>query len=270
MEIIFQKKSIDENIQIDEEKKEEEKEMVVVSIAKPENKKNKKRKKDEHQNQNQIQNEDDSINEWCVQNITENTEIIPNEGFEYLIPEEQEEKYIDCLDNNDVDKYLQSLSPLRQQIIYALDKKVNNLLQTCNIEIGIHNYTIQEANRQQIVKKWINKLFLTIYLSKSKSILYNLHPEIIQQLQNGDLLSQKIAFMTHQELLPDIWKDAIEKKNKKDAQKYETKLVATTNTFTCFRCGSNQCNHYLLQTRSSDEPMTCYVTCLNCGKKWKS
>lgn len=40
--------------------------------------------------------------------------------------------------------------------------------------------------------------------------------------------------------------------------------------FKCYKCKSNKCTFYALQTRSSDEPMTLFVTCLNCGNNWKT
>jgi transcription elongation factor S-II len=39
--------------------------------------------------------------------------------------------------------------------------------------------------------------------------------------------------------------------------------------FTCNRCKSKKTTYYQLQTRSADEPMTTYVSCLNCDKNWK-
>jgi DNA-directed RNA polymerase subunit M/transcription elongation factor TFIIS len=40
--------------------------------------------------------------------------------------------------------------------------------------------------------------------------------------------------------------------------------------FTCMRCKSKKTTFYLLQTRSADEPMTAYITCISCGNKWKN
>lgn len=40
--------------------------------------------------------------------------------------------------------------------------------------------------------------------------------------------------------------------------------------FTCRRCGQNKTTHYSLQTRSADEPMTVFVTCLTCSNRWKT
>jgi DNA-directed RNA polymerase subunit M/transcription elongation factor TFIIS len=39
--------------------------------------------------------------------------------------------------------------------------------------------------------------------------------------------------------------------------------------FTCVRCKSKKTSYYQLQTRSADEPMTTFVTCLNCDRNWK-
>ena len=39
--------------------------------------------------------------------------------------------------------------------------------------------------------------------------------------------------------------------------------------FTCRKCKGNKTSHYQLQTRSSDEPMTCFITCVNCGHHWR-
>ncbi|KAJ0030853.1 hypothetical protein Pint_13530 [Pistacia integerrima] len=44
---------------------------------------------------------------------------------------------------------------------------------------------------------------------------------------------------------------------------------ATTDQFKCGRCGQRKCTHYQMQTRSADEPMTTYVTCVNCNNHWK-
>ncbi|KAK9061005.1 hypothetical protein SSX86_018185 [Deinandra increscens subsp. villosa] len=44
---------------------------------------------------------------------------------------------------------------------------------------------------------------------------------------------------------------------------------ATTDQFRCGRCGKRKCTYYQLQTRSADEPMTTFVTCVNCDNHWK-
>jgi len=39
--------------------------------------------------------------------------------------------------------------------------------------------------------------------------------------------------------------------------------------FKCRKCKSDKTTHYEKQTRSSDEPMTVFVQCINCGNRWR-
>eukprot|EP00915_Cephaloidophora_sp_WS-2016_P001028 GHVH01001374.1.p1 GENE.GHVH01001374.1~~GHVH01001374.1.p1 ORF type:complete len:301 (+),score=38.79 GHVH01001374.1:72-974(+) len=39
--------------------------------------------------------------------------------------------------------------------------------------------------------------------------------------------------------------------------------------FPCGKCKSKKTTYFQMQTRSSDEPMTTYVTCNNCSNRWK-
>ena len=75
--------------------------------------------------------------------------------------------------------------------------------------------------------------------------------------------------MTHQEMNNDKWKEIIDKKMKIDKNKYETRMEASTDTFTCRKCKSKECTYYQMQTRAADEPMTTFVTCINCNNRWK-
>ena len=62
----------------------------------------------------------------------------------------------------------------------------------------------------------------------------------------------------------------IDMKIKRKESRYDNKAVASTDMFTCRKCKSKRCTYYELQTRSADEPATIFVTCLDCGKNWKS
>ena len=154
---------------------------------------------------------------------------------------------------------------LRKKLnVYFNDKKHCD-----NLEKGIFNYALKEADQRKIVKKWDNKHFILIYVNHFKSILANLNPRIIEEVNNGSLQAHKIAFMTHQELDHERWADLIEAKSKRDKNKFEVNMAAATDTFTCRKCKQNQCTYYQMQTRSADEPMTTFVTCIPCGNRWK-
>jgi len=140
---------------------------------------------------------------------------------------------------------------------------------SANLEKGIFNYTLKESVRQRVVKKWDNKYFVQIYIDHLRSVIANLKGENLENIKNGTMKPHLLAFMTHQELCPDKWNKLIEAKSKRDKHKFETNIMASTDTFTCRKCRSNQCTYYQMQTRSADEPMTTFVTCLTCGNRFK-
>jgi transcription elongation factor S-II len=139
-----------------------------------------------------------------------------------------------------------------------------------NLEKGIHNWAIKEATNKKVVKKWDNQFFIQIYLDHLRSIYINLkNDRLIKMVKNGEIKSQEIAFMTHQEMCPEKWEEAIKAKNIRDKNKFEQKLEAMTDRYTCKKCKSKRCSYYQLQTRSADEGITTYITCLDCGQRMK-
>ena len=159
----------------------------------------------------------------------------------------------------------------RSNIHAKLTTIIGNKNISINLEKGIFNYAIKEGTSKKIIKKWDNPHFVQLYLDRMRSIYINLkHEELLDQLKNGDIAPQTLAFMTHQEMNQTRWKDLIEQKIKRDANKYTTNIQASTDMFTCRKCKSKRCTYYELQTRSADEPATIFITCLDCGKNWKS
>jgi len=54
-----------------------------------------------------------------------------------------------------------------------------------------------------------------------------------------------------------------------DADSIRIKVDAVESVFTCKRCGSKRTIQAERQVRSADEPMTIFVTCVDCGNSWK-
>jgi len=156
-----------------------------------------------------------------------------------------------------------------------ITNRLNNIIQDdtlcVNFEKGVFNYAIKEASSKKIIKKWENPLFVQIYIDRLRTIYLNLkNPTLLTQLTNKEILPQQFAYMTHQEMDSSHWKELLEQKMKRDANKFTTNIQASTDMFTCKKCKSKRCTYYELQTRSADEPATIFVTCLDCGKNWKS
>jgi DNA-directed RNA polymerase subunit M/transcription elongation factor TFIIS len=150
------------------------------------------------------------------------------------------------------------------QLEFGFDEK-----QSANLEKSVYNYTIKEATTRLVVKKWDNPYFVLIYTNKLRSVFENMTEENIDKIKRGEFNPCKVAFMTHQELNYEKWKLLLEEKAKTDKNKYETQVQSATDTFTCRKCKKNRCTYYQLQTRSSDEAITTFVTCLECDNRWK-
>ena len=140
-----------------------------------------------------------------------------------------------------------------------------------NLEKGIYNNSLETANRLNVIKKWDNPYFVQIYIDKLRSIYMNLQNDsgLIEKINNKEFKSHELAFMTHQEMQPEKWESLIQMKKIRDKNKYEPVLEASTDDFKCWKCKSKKCTYYQLQTRSADEPMTTFVTCLDYGNRWK-
>lgn len=163
------------------------------------------------------------------------------------------------------------IDTFRKNIQKRFEDILENETKSINLEKGIYNYAIKESNNNKIIKKWDNPYFVQLYLDRLKSIFVNLKNEkLLDKIKTDEITPQTLAFMTHQEMNEDIWKELLDKKMKRDANKYTNNIQASTDMFTCRKCKSKRCTYYELQTRSADEPATIFVTCLECGKNWKS
>ena len=132
------------------------------------------------------------------------------------------------------------------------------------IEKGIYNATIQMCEERRIIKKWDNPKFLDVYLAIFKTVYFNVRsdPMIVDPSA-----PYQVAFMTHQQMAPKQWRHIVEKKQKTD--NYEKRAAVTTDQFVCGKCKMRKCTYSQAQTRSADEPMTTFVTCLQCGHRWR-
>lgn len=164
----------------------------------------------------------------------------------------------------------------RENLRSKIKKIIKNEKIAINLEKGIYNYAIAKAKEKKIVRKWENKYFVQIYLNRFRSIYNNINPgnstynkSLLQKVKKNKIKSRELAFMSHQEMNPGIWKALVDAKIKRDKNLTEIDMSAATDEFKCYKCQKRICTYYQLQTRSADEPMTTFITCLNCGNRWK-
>lgn len=146
-----------------------------------------------------------------------------------------------------------------------------------NFERGILNKSLASAKDKSIVCKWSNPEFVAIYRARVKMMFANLRSshgsQHLADVEAGRLLPQELAGYSYFQLHPDKWERLLAEKEARENNKYKP-MKGNTDMFECRSCLKNNrpaknCSYYQLQTRSADEPMTTFVTCLECGTRWK-
>ena len=137
------------------------------------------------------------------------------------------------------------------------------------LEKSTFKYTIELGQKRNIIVNWENEIFKKMYINKSRSMYSNIINKSNKDLPKLIKNIEAMPFMSSQEIFPKHWKELMDTKYKRDKYLYEEKQEAMTDQFKCGRCKSRECTYYELQTRSADEAMTTFITCLTCGNRWK-
>eukprot|EP01102_Stenamoeba_stenopodia_P020042 TRINITY_DN7691_c0_g1_i1.p1 TRINITY_DN7691_c0_g1~~TRINITY_DN7691_c0_g1_i1.p1 ORF type:complete len:315 (+),score=89.57 TRINITY_DN7691_c0_g1_i1:142-1086(+) len=117
----------------------------------------------------------------------------------------------------------------------------------------------------------------TEYKEKLRSLLFNLkdpkNPYLRANVLTGKISATELVRAKPEDLASPELKEWRQKEEKKliDSKLSEPPASArsTTDMFRCGKCGQRKCVYHQLQTRSADEPMTTFITCMHCGNKWK-
>jgi len=169
--------------------------------------------------------------------------------------------------------------PQRLKIVQILHNVLN---QHCDeddildLERGIYNATLDDAKKHMVPLTWDHDTFKWMYSTVAKRTLTNFHPDsyignrsLIERWKEGEFTLESIGRWTPYELNPANWKDLKDQQFRRDKRVLEGNLAMATDRFRCSQCKKKMCSYYELQTRSADEPMTIFISCLNCGKHWK-
>lgn len=160
-----------------------------------------------------------------------------------------------------------------EKLAQVLDLSVDDNLCT-DLEKCIVRHSEKRSRDSGIEAAWDNHRFTNIYKHKFLSLKTNLieNPGLKTQLVNRRLSVLDIVDMRPEELCPKgRYAVQMEQRIHKELRKESNARAAKNQEgfFTCNRCKSKKTTYYQLQTRSADEPMTTYVSCLNCDKNWK-
>ena len=156
-----------------------------------------------------------------------------------------------------------------------------------NLEKAIFNWAIRQTKEQHGKypdigpPAWENIAFVNNYKNKFLSLRFNINSpendlkEKIQKMTPAQL--HNLPNQTPAQLFPGgpIALTYNQKLKKELDAEYKKTISDEENAnkiglFTCGKCKSKKTTYYEMQTRSADEPMTAFISCLNCGKRWKS
>lgn len=145
---------------------------------------------------------------------------------------------------------------------HALRKLVEEKFGSQDIEHAILNRCIRDAQRWFIDIDWDTIAFRELYRSRAMG-LYQ-----VRKLAQT-MTAEEFANTTEMDRHPERWGDLLKQVAERDKALHSKKRTANTQMF-CGGCKKKtNCDYYQMQTRSADEPMTTFVTCLDCDKRWK-
>ena len=149
-------------------------------------------------------------------------------------------------------------------------------LQILQLETSIYNGTIKRAKSLRSVRSWTYPLFVHTYRMHARHIASNFctksyvgNTELFERFKGGEIQIQDLSKMDQYELNPTRWKTQFDNQQMREKRQLEGDRSMATDMFLCKKCHKRECTYYEMQTRSADEPMTIFITCLNCGKHWR-
>lgn len=174
--------------------------------------------------------------------------------------------------HNQVPVIAQEITDLRNRCKASLKRRLPDAEEKSitNLERTIYNYSVKRILPtndntpafSQFYRRRVSTIFACI----------DYDPKLQSNLTTGNFICKLIerSFYAY-ELSSKVQQDyeSIKTHLENLKKKTDKAFAPQEGLFQCGRCKSKKTTHYQLQTRSADEPMTTFVTCLNCHKRWK-
>lgn len=244
---------------------------------------------DDDEEEEVITDEEKSDDEGFEEDSTERTSIIEEESEEEL-----EEAPVATKRRQRAPAYVKvTADALKEELVPESEADTHPLREMClrnmkfledkfskddirSLEKSIFQTTLRLAAAQYVPRSWKSREFVEKYRQIVRTVFSNIHPDspvknsrLIARILEGEFPLTELPSMTSYEMFPENWFMLKDKLLQREQKILEGNKSRATDQFKCRRCNKRECTYYELQTRSADEPMTIFITCLNCGKEWR-
>ena len=144
------------------------------------------------------------------------------------------------------------------------------------LEVALLVHVAELAKKHYIPRNWKASPFCDLYRGQLRTLLWNIHPKspignrrLLERCLEREFPLEQIPTMTAYDMFPERWQQLADKQLIREQKILEGNKSQATDEYKCNRCHKRECTYYEMQTRSADEPTTIFITCLNCGKRWK-
>jgi transcription elongation factor S-II len=165
------------------------------------------------------------------------------------------------------DKIRELLAEALSKVASEADEDIRDEVEACDpirVAVSVESMMFEKLGRSNGAQKL-----------KYRSIMFNIkdqnNPDFRRKVLLGEVQPERLVTMGPEEMASEQRKrenNQIKEKVLFDCER-SGQAQATTDQFKCGRCRQRKCTYYQMQTRSADEPMTTYVTCVNCNNHWK-
>ena len=212
-----------------------------------------------------------------------------DEEEEADIDDDETEVTDDVVEDPIVQRVIQPIitKPTKTKVVFIecpiRDKVIQNFMECLpeinakDLETQLLTYIVSQCKLDNIDVDWANKVFWNAYRSKATSLYENMREggpvqnkeKWAEKLKNNEIDAKSFVEMPAEEMCPLRWKEAMDKIIETETKRYSKDASAAVYLY-CRRCKKkSKCDYYQMQTRSADEPMTTFVTCLECDQEWK-
>lgn len=226
--------------------------------------------------------------EWAFANDEEEEGDIPDVEDEdavndEVVEEDDEEEVVNSREVVHVVRPIQNHSKnvfvecaIRDKVVENFTELLESSELATQLEESILHVVCEQAIKENIDVDWNNRVFWNMYRSRAISFYeYGRRStssddgKWLVMLKQREITTREFAEMNAVDLCPSRWKDAVERIIESEKKLYSKNESAAIFMW-CSACKKKtKCDYYQMQTRSADEPMTTFVTCLECDRKWK-